>query len=88
MRRWYVGLKNGDRHLFYSDSEPTQLSHGSIYNAVIGPFRTKRGACFMVNFGASNPHCQTVSDAERLGKLMFPTIDNLAILATVKVGAA
>lgn len=36
--------------------------------AVIGPFRTVRGAEFMRQYGEGNPHCQTVGDAERLAK--------------------
>lgn len=45
---------------------PTFATHGDIYAAVIGPFRTKRGATFMAQYGHANPHCRTVAEAERL----------------------
>ena len=66
--RFYVGLSVGRiRSVFKSASEPTESSHGSLYVYVIGPFRTKRGAQFMADYGRNNPHCQTVGDAEKLG---------------------
>ena len=65
----FVGLKNGVREVFKSATIPTELSHGHIYNAVIGPFRTIRGARFMALCGANNPHCQDVRNAERIAKL-------------------
>lgn len=67
-RQYYIGHKNGDRHLFYSDSPVTKESHGSLYTAVVGPFITKRGALFMLEHGVNNPHCQSVADAEKLAK--------------------
>ena len=39
------------------------------YQAVIGPFRTKRAALWSEKYGFNNPHFQTVNDAERLSKL-------------------
>ena len=67
--KYYVGLKQfNKRDVFKSALEPTQQSHGEFYNAVIGPFRTKAGACFMADHGRNNPHIQTVNDAERLAK--------------------
>ena len=54
------------RTVFYSKQEPTTESHGHLYDAVIGPFKTCNGALFMRNHGRNNPHCQTVEDAERL----------------------
>ena len=78
-KRWYVGHKVGiggeaGREAFKSKTEPTQETHGVQYNAVWGPFRTKRG----VEFGASwravnNPHVQTVADAERIAKELEAT---------------
>lgn len=69
MKRYYVGIgPDLKRKLFRSASEPEAHTHGSIYSYVIGPFRTKRGAIFMRDFGANNPHCQTVRDAERISK--------------------
>jgi hypothetical protein len=69
VKRYYVGIgSDGKRKLFRSAAEPEVHTHGSIYSAVIGPFRTKRGAEFMRDNGAGNPHCQTVRDAERIAK--------------------
>ena len=68
-KRWFVGLKDGRREIFSADYIPTHDTDGERYSAVIGPFRTKRGTLYMCRYGRSNPHCQTVYDAERLGKL-------------------
>lgn len=65
----YVGYRDGHYIYFRSEVKPTHTTHGNLYNYVIGPFKTKRGAKFMVDYGRNNPHCQTVDDAERLGKL-------------------
>jgi hypothetical protein len=65
-KRHYVGYANGGRWLFTSAAEPTTETHGHVYAAVIGPFRTKRGAEYMLAHGENNPHCLTVADAERL----------------------
>jgi len=65
----YVGLANGKREVFKSDNAPTYATHGAKYQAVIGEFKTMRGAKFMRDYGANNPHIQTVNDAEKLAKL-------------------
>lgn len=69
-RKWYVGI--GDegriRKAFSSDTTPTRVSHGAEYGAVVGPFRTKRGAMFHAAMGAANPHVQHVNDAERIAR--------------------
>lgn len=31
----------------------------------IGPFKTRRGAAWMLQFGKNNPHCRDVAEAER-----------------------
>lgn len=67
-QRFYVGLSNGKREVFKSASVPTEVTHGERYQAVIGPFQTKRGAEFMAKHGANNPHVQTVVDAERIAR--------------------
>jgi hypothetical protein len=72
--RYYVGLKFHTRELFKSELEPTEQSHGNLYNAVIGPFKTKRGAIFMRDHGQGNPHCRCVSEAEKLGKKYADTL--------------
>lgn len=69
--RLYVGVRcdrNRTRQVF-SCSETPQDDGTFLF--VIGPFRTRRGADFMageITGGASNPHCQTVADAERLAR--------------------
>jgi hypothetical protein len=64
----YVGLlpQGIGREVFKSEAKPTEETHGHIYPAVIGPFRTMRGARFMQKNGSLNPRCQSVADAERL----------------------
>lgn len=68
-RKYFVGIRpSGIRAVFYmAVVEPTREMCPK-YSAVIGPFRTKRGAEFMRDHGAGNPHCQTVRDAERIAK--------------------
>jgi len=64
---YYIGRNHeGRRELFRSTKKPTASSHGDRYMYVVGPFRTKRGATFMLNHGHNNPHCITVSQAEKL----------------------
>src|SRR5690348_17115800 len=79
-KRYYVGLKpNGVRAVFYmAVVEPTQEMCPQ-YNAVIGPFRTKRGAEFMAKYGAGNPHCQTVQDAEKLAANYVPSVSEQTV---------
>jgi hypothetical protein len=67
--RIYVGVTPIKREVFRSPIVPTEESHGARFNYVIGHFRTRAGADFMANYGAGNPHCQTVYDAERLARL-------------------
>ena len=66
--RFYLGIKGTARKVFKSDVTPTQETHGEQFNAVIGPFRTKRGAMFAAAFGHNNPHFRTVADAERIAR--------------------
>lgn len=67
MVKIYVGLlSDGSRVAFRNVETPTFATHGDRYAAVIGPFRTARGARFMRDHGKGNPHVQTVADAERL----------------------
>lgn len=71
MKKWYLGhsLTNYMTEAFQFDREPTIGTHGNIYAAVIGPFRTKRAAKWAEKHGFMNPHFQTVEDAERLCRL-------------------
>ena len=69
----YVGVRFPlQREVFRSHLEPTGESHGELYGAVIGPFKTVRAAEFMAQQGGNNPHCQTVDDAERISKEASP----------------
>jgi hypothetical protein len=73
MAKIYVGCKAGEpRQVFKSVILPTFETHGETFNAAIGPFRTMRGARFMAEHGAGNPHCCTVGQAERLGEKYAP----------------
>jgi hypothetical protein len=67
--KFYVGLPYGQGKLevFKSVVTPTK-ANTPHFMAVIGPFRTKRGANYMAE-NRHNPCCQCVSDAERLAKL-------------------
>ncbi len=70
--KFYLGHVAGRAYppvLFKADTDPTFATHGDTYAAVVGPFRTKRGAVFMQTYGRANPHCRTVGEAERLGRL-------------------
>lgn len=67
--KWYVGvIPGGEWTAFRADCAPTYGTHGDRFGAVIGPFRTRRGAVFMAKYGRGNPHLQAVADAERLAK--------------------
>lgn len=68
--RYYCGYGgNGGRpEVFKASSEPTSISHGDRYAAVVGPFLTKRAAVWMASNGHDNPHCRCVADAERLSR--------------------
>lgn len=68
--REYVGMRVGDYvyERFQCDGTPVRETHGDKYLAVIGPFRTVRGAKFMAEHGKGNPHLQHVNDAERIAK--------------------
>ena len=66
---WYVGLAHGKRETFRCAFAPTEETHGKLYAAVIGPFNTRKGAEFMRDYGAGNPHCRCVSEAESLARV-------------------
>lgn len=62
----YVGLGSDNlRETFFSAETPTR-ENTPHYLAIVGPFRTKRGAEYFRKHGAGNPHVQCVADAERL----------------------
>jgi hypothetical protein len=64
-KKIYVGLWSltGKREIIRSEKEVTETTHGDLYAAVIGPFKTVRGAQYCVEF----PHaqCTTVKEFER-----------------------
>lgn len=66
--RLWLGISGTARTVFRSVETPTQETHGAQFAACVGPFRTKRGAEFMRDYGRANPHCQCVNDAERLAR--------------------
>lgn len=72
-QKWYVGLEDYRKRTVYRAfqvfEEPTQGSHGHLYNAVIGPFASKKAALWAVKHGKNNPHFQNVSSAERLCRI-------------------
>jgi len=70
-KKIYVGCICGSNKYerFFSEEQPTSEKYGEKYFAVIGPFRTARGANYMVKYGAGNPHINHVGDAEKLAKI-------------------
>ena len=65
----YLGRRRqGDLVQFRSPLVPTRESHGHLFTAVIGPFKTKVGASYFARYGRNNPHIQTADDAERLAR--------------------
>lgn len=70
--KWYVGYtveKPSRFQAFKCSFLPTDITHGLIYFAVIGPFRTKRAALWAETYGLNNPHFQHVRDAERISAM-------------------
>ncbi len=63
--RYYVGYKLGIKTVFSSATVPTEETHGKLYAAVIGPFRTRRAAKLMAIPGS---RYETVAAAERAAK--------------------
>lgn len=68
--RHFYGYKNdgSGAEIFKSNAKPSVESHGYLYAACVGPFKTNRAAIYMSNDGMNNPHCRTVADAERISK--------------------
>ena len=66
---FYLGRCGPDDLILFSASKtPTQESHGHLYTAVIGPFKTKVGASYFARYGRNNPHIRSADDAERLAR--------------------
>jgi len=85
--KWYVAKYKptiGGKQLraFRSETVPQDGEQDSAIAAVIGPFRTKRAALLMAEYGFNNPHMQTVEDCERIAA------ENRVEFQTVYVGVA
>lgn len=66
---FYLGRrKQGDLILFCWPTTPTKESHGYLFTAVIGPFKSKVGASYFARYGQNNPDIRTVGDAERVAR--------------------
>lgn len=67
--RFYVGMRAyAPWEVFKSIVVPISSTHGHLYNAVMGPFRTRRAAEFTAKYGRGNPHIRHVNDAERIAR--------------------
>ena len=68
--QYYIGKVKGapDYELITTRRRPTEKNQPK-YSYLVGKFRTKRGAMFMLKYGRNNPTCQTVKQAERLAIL-------------------
>ena len=65
----YLGkCKQGDLVQFRSPTIPTKETHGHLYIAVIGPFKSRVGASYFARYGRNNPHIRSADDAERLAR--------------------
>lgn len=58
--RPFVGVRSGQREVFRFRGYPRTDTHPQ-YGAIVGPFRTMRGARYM----AGSPQCADVGTAER-----------------------
>ena len=66
---FYLGKRpQGDLILFRSSNIPTKESHGHLFKAVIGPFKSKVGAHYFARYGRDNPQLLTAEEVERLAR--------------------
>lgn len=66
---FYLGKRGeDDLILFHSTAIPNKQTHGHLYKAVIGPFKSKVGASYFARYGRNNPDIRTAGDAERLAR--------------------
>ena len=66
---FYLGRRSeDDLILFHSTAIPNKQTHGHLYKAVIGPFKSKVGAGYFARYGRNNPDIRTAADAERLAR--------------------
>lgn len=72
--RHYVGVRGitSELELFATSADPETIEYVAAvrdrYAAVIGPFKTERGATIMALYGRGNPHMGTVEEVERLAR--------------------
>lgn len=67
----YVGIYNGTRERFSSVTTPTEQTY-PWYSAVIGPFKTVRGADYCVKHAYSI--CQSVASFERAASIELDNV--------------
>ena len=76
---FYLGKRSeDDLILFHSATPPTKQTHGHLYKAVIGPFKSKVGAGYFARYGRNNPDIRTAADAERLARA-DPRMEHLIV---------
>jgi hypothetical protein len=66
---FYLGKrKQGDLILFRSSNIPTKESHGHLFTAVMGPFKSKVVAHYFARYRQDNPQLCSVDEVERLAR--------------------
>jgi hypothetical protein len=66
---FYLGKRSeDDLILFHSAAAPTKQTHGHLYKAIIGPFKSRVGAGYFARYGGANPDIRSADDAERLAR--------------------
>ena len=76
---FYLGRRSeDDLILFHSTAIPNKQTHGHLYKAVIGPFKSKVGAGYFARYGSNNPDIRTAADAERLARA-DPRLEQLIV---------
>jgi len=66
---FYLGRRGeNDLVLFHSALPPTKQTHGHVFKAVIGPFKSRVAAGYFARYGKDNPELRTAADAERLAR--------------------
>lgn len=69
----FVGIADGERKLVLSPAVPDPDSYFGIYDRLIGPFRTVRGAHWSINYGSLHPNVKTISQAEEMARRLERT---------------
>lgn len=66
-KKYYIGVYEGEWFGFSSNEIPSKINFPN-YNAVIGPFRTRKAQIWALKYGKNNPHFTCVEDAEIFAK--------------------